>query len=150
WEILDAFRAAANQYGIPTVEDFNTGDNEGICYFHVNQQRGRRWSAARGFLKPVLHRKNLQLETGCLVERVEFDGKRAVGVRWRQDGAVRSARCRGEVILSAGSLGSTQIMLLSGVGPGAQLNGFGIPIVLDKPGVGENLQDHLQLRMIHK
>src|SRR4029079_17652835 len=87
---------------------------------------------------------------GCQVERVEFDGKRVVGVRWRQDGATRSARCRGEVILSAGSLGSTQVMLLSGVGPGAQLNGFNIPVVLDKPGVGENLQDHLQLRMIHK
>ena len=75
WEILDAFRAAAIQYGIPTVNDFNTGDNEGICYFHVNQKRGRRWSAARGFLKPVLHRKNLQLETGCLVEAVEFSGR---------------------------------------------------------------------------
>jgi len=150
WDLLEAFRDAAEQAGIAKIPDFNCGDNEGSCYFHVNQQRGRRWSAARGFLKPVLHRNNLQLETGCLVERVEFDGKRAVGVHWRQDGAVRSARCRGEVILSAGSLGSTQIMLLSGVGPGAQLNGFGIPIVLDKPGVGENLQDHLQLRMIHK
>jgi len=150
WDLLEAFRDAAEQAGIAKILDFNCGDNEGSCYFHVNQQRGRRWSAARGFLKPVLHRNNLQLETGCLVERVEFDGKRAVGVHWRQDGAVRSARCRGEVILSAGSLGSTQIMLLSGVGPGAQLNGFGIPIVLDKPGVGENLQDHLQLRMIHK
>lgn len=150
WDLLEAFRDAAEQAGIAKIPDFNCGDNEGSCYFHVNQQRGRRWSAARGFLKPVLHRKNLQLETGCLVERVEFDGKRAAGVRWRQDGAVRSAHCRGEVVLSAGSLGSTQIMLLSGVGPGAQLNGFGIPIVLDKPGVGENLQDHLQLRMIHK
>ena len=78
------------EYGIPTVEDFNTGDNEGICYFHVNQKRGRRWSAARGFLKPVLHRKNLQLETGCLVEGLELNGKRAVGVRWRQNGELRS------------------------------------------------------------
>jgi choline dehydrogenase-like flavoprotein len=80
WEILDAFREAANQYGIPTVEDFNTGDNEGICYFHVNQKRGRRWSAARGFLKPVLRRQNLQLETGCLVEGLELTGKRVTGV----------------------------------------------------------------------
>ena len=91
WEILDAFVAAANQYGIPSVDDFNTGDNEGICYFHVNQKRGRRWSAARGFLKPVLHRKNLQLESGCLVEGVDFTGRRASGVRWRQDGVLRSA-----------------------------------------------------------
>ena len=87
WEILDAFRDAAEQYGIPTIDDFNTGDNEGFCYFHVNQKRGRRWSAARGFLKPVLHRQNLRLETGCLVEGLEFDGRRAAGVRWRQNGA---------------------------------------------------------------
>jgi len=121
WEILDAFRLAANQYGIPTVEDFNTGDNEGICYFHVNQKQGRRWSAARGFLKPVLHRQNLQLELGCLVEKLELDGKRAIGVRWRQNGEERSARCRGEVILAAGAIGSPHIMMLSGIGPGAQL-----------------------------
>ena len=109
------------QYGIPTVDDFNTGDNEGSCYFHVNQKRGRRWSAARGFLKPVLNRKNLRLETGCLVEGSDFDGKRATGVRWRQNGATRTARCRGEVILAAGSIGSPQIMMLSGVGPAADL-----------------------------
>ena len=150
WEILDAFRAAANQYGIPTVEDFNTGDNEGICYFHVNQKRGRRWSAARGFLKPVLHRKNLQLETGCLVEGLELNGKRATGVRWRQNGEMRNARCRGEVILAAGAIGSPHIMMLSGIGPAAQLSQFGVPVVLDKPGVGANLHDHLQLRMIFK
>jgi len=150
WDLLEAFRDAAEQAGIKKIPDFNCGDNEGSCYFHVNQRRGRRWSAARGFLKPVLHRHNLQLETGCLVERVEFEGKRAVGVRWRQGGVARSARCRGEVILSAGSLGSTQIMLLSGVGPAAQIKSFDIPLVLDSPGVGENLQDHLQLRMIHK
>lgn len=150
WEILDAFRAAANQYGIPTVEDFNTGDNEGICYFHVNQRRGRRWSAARGFLKPVLHRTNLRLETGCLVEGLELDGKRAVGVRWRQGGELRSARCRGEVILAAGAIGSPHIMMLSGIGPAAQLSKFAIPVTLDKQGVGANLHDHLQLRMIFK
>ncbi|HMF25081.1 MAG TPA: GMC family oxidoreductase N-terminal domain-containing protein [Pseudolabrys sp.] len=150
WEILEAFRAAANQYGIPTIEDFNTGNNEGICYFHVNQKRGRRWSAARGFLKPVLQRKNLQLETGCLVETLELSGKRVAGVRWRQNGELRSARCRGEVILAAGSIGSPHIMLLSGIGPAPQLTQFGIPIVLDKPGVGANLHDHLQLRMIFK
>jgi choline dehydrogenase len=150
WEILDAFRAAANQYGIPTIEDFNTGDNEGISCFHVNQKQGRRWSAARGFLKPVLHRKNLQLETGCLVEGLELNGKRASGVRWRQNGGLRSARCRGEVILAAGTIGSPHLMMLSGIGPAAHLSQFGIPIVLDKPGVGANLHDHLQLRTIFK
>ena len=150
WEILDAFRDAAIQYGIPAIDDFNTGDNEGICYFHVNQKRGRRWSAARGFLKPVLHRRNLRLETGCLVERLELAGKRAVGVYWRQNGVACSARCRGEVILAAGAIGSPHLMMLSGIGPAEQLTKFGIPVVLDKPGVGANLHDHLQLRMIFK
>ena len=150
WEILDAFRDAAIQYGIPAIDDFNTGDNEGICYFHVNQKRGRRWSAARGFLKPVLHRRNLRLETGCLVERLELAGKRAVGVHWRQNGVACSARCYGEVILAAGAIGSPHLMMLSGIGPAEQLTKFGIPVVLDKPGVGANLHDHLQLRMIFK
>jgi choline dehydrogenase-like flavoprotein len=150
WDILDAFREAAIQYGIPAVDDFNTGDNEGICYFHVNQKRGRRWSAARGFLKPALHRKNLRLETDCLAEELEFTGKRAIGVRWRQNGVARKARCRGEVILAAGSIGSPHLLMLSGVGPAAPLKKFGIPVVLDKPGVGANLHDHLQLRMIYK
>ena len=150
WDIIDVWREAAKQYGIAPVQDFNTGDNEGSCYFHVNQKRGRRWSAARGFLKPILRRQNLRLETGCLVEGLLFDGKRAAGVRWRQDGVERSARCRGEVIMAAGSIGSPQIMMLSGVGPAAQLAQFGIPVLLDKPGVGGNLHDHLQLRMIYK
>ena len=150
WDIVDAFREAAAQYGIPPVKDFNTGDNEGSCYFHVNQKRGRRWSAARGFLKPVLNRSNLRLETGCLVEGLLFNGKRAAGVRWRQDGITRAARCCGEVIMAAGSIGSPHILLLSGVGPAAQLATFGIPLVLDKPGVGANLHDHLQLRMIYQ
>jgi choline dehydrogenase-like flavoprotein len=150
WDLLDAFRRAAEQANIKSVADFNTGDNEGCCAFHVNQKRGRRWSAARAFLKPALHRANLRLETGCLVEGVVFDGRRAVGVRWRQGGQERLARCRGEVILAAGSIGSPQIMLLSGVGPAQQLREHGIPVVLDRPGVGANLQDHLQLRLIYK
>ena len=150
WEILEAFRQAAVQYGIPAVDDFNTGDNEGIGYFHVNQKRGRRWSAARGFLKPVMRRKNLRVESGCLAETVEFTGKRATGVRWRQNGEARVARCRGEVILSAGAIGSPHLLMLSGVGPAAQLAQHGIAAVLDKPGVGSNLQDHLQLRTIYK
>jgi choline dehydrogenase-like flavoprotein len=150
WDIIDAWRGAAEQYGIPKVADFNTGDNEGSCYFHVNQKRGRRWSAARGFLKPVLNRQNLRLETGCLVESLVLDGKRVTGVRWRQNGETRSARCRGEVILAAGSIGSPQIMMLSGIGPTADLAALGIGSVLDRPGVGANLHDHLQLRMIYK
>jgi choline dehydrogenase len=150
WDILDAFCLAAEQAGIKRIPDFNTGDNEGSCAFHVNQKRGRRWSAASAFLKPVLKRPNLRLETGCLVEAVEFDGKRAAGVRWRQDGEVRTAKCRGEVVLAAGSIGSAQLLLLSGVGPADELQSHGIARVLDKPGVGRNLQDHLQVRLIYK
>jgi choline dehydrogenase-like flavoprotein len=150
WDVLDAFRDAASEAGIKPIPDFNTGDNEGSCVFHVNQKRGRRWSAARGFLKPVLGRPNLRLETQCLVEGIAFEGKRATGVRWRQNGAARSAQCRGEVVIAAGSIGSIQLLKLSGVGPAGELAHLGIPLVLDKPGVGENLQDHLQLRLIYK
>jgi choline dehydrogenase len=150
WDILDDFRDAAQQAGIAPIPDFNTGDNEGSCAFHVNQKRGRRWSAARGFLKPALNRRNLRLETQCLVEGIVLEGKRAAGVRWKAGGVTRSARCRGEVILTAGSIGSIQILQLSGIGAGAELQRFGIPVVLDKPGVGRNLQDHLQLRLIYK
>lgn len=150
WDLLDAFASAAEQAGIKRVNDFNCGDNEGSCLYHVNQMRGRRWSAARGFLKPALKRDNLRLETNCLVEGVVFAGKRAIGVRYRQGGEVKTARSMGEVILAGGSIGSIQALLLSGVGPAAQLQKLGIPVLLDKPGVGENLQDHLQLRMIYK
>ena len=150
WDILEAFCAAAEQAGIRRIPDFNTGDNEGSCAFHVNQRRGRRWSAARAFLEPVLGRANLRLETRCLAEEITFEGTRAVGVRWRQEGAARSARCSGEVILAAGSIGSIQLLMLSGVGPADTLRDLGIRTVLDRPGVGENLQDHLQLRLIYK
>ena len=150
WEVLEKVRAAAAQAGIPPIDDFNRGDNEGSCYFHVNQKRGRRWSAARGFLKPVLHRQNLKLETGVLVERVLIESRRAVGVVYRQNGVEKIARARGEVILSAGAIGSPQILMNSGIGPAAHLAQHGIPIVLDKRGVGGNLQDHLQLRLIYR
>jgi choline dehydrogenase-like flavoprotein len=150
WDLLDAFRAAAEQAGIKSITDFNCGDNEGCCAFHVNQQRGRRVSTARAFLKPALKRANLRLETGCLVEGLIFEGRRAVGVRWRQAGATRSARCRGEIVLAAGAIGSPQILMLSGIGPAEHLRERGIEVLLDRPGVGANLQDHLQLRLIYK
>ena len=126
WDILDAFREAAEQAGIAKIDDFNCGDNEGSCAYHVTQRRGRRWSSARGFLKPVLHRQNLRLETGCLVERLIVENGRAAGVQFRQDGAVRTAQCRGEVILSAGSIGTPQILMLSGIGPAAHCKRIGI------------------------
>jgi choline dehydrogenase-like flavoprotein len=150
WDITDAFRDAAAESGVPAIDDFNTGDNEGCCYFHVNQKRGRRWSSSRGFLKAALRRPNLRLETDCLVDNLRFDAGRAAGVRWRRDGEAFEASCRGEIVLASGSIGSVQILLRSGIGPAAHLRDLGIPIVLDKPGVGENLQDHLQLRLIYK
>jgi choline dehydrogenase-like flavoprotein len=146
WDIVDVFRQAAMQAGIKPIPDLNAGDNEGVGPYHVTQKKGVRWTAARGFLKPVLHRQNLRLETGCMVEKVDIEDRRAVGIRWRQDGVVRSARCRGEVILSGGTIGSTQLLLLSGIGPAAQLQEHGIPVALDKPGVGENFHDHFQVR----
>ena len=150
WPILDAVRDAAGDLGVPAIPDFNTGDNEGAGYFHVNQKKGRRWSAARGFLKPALDRPNLRLETGVLVERVLVEGGRAVGVRYRQDGRALEARVRGEVVLAAGAIGSPQILQLSGIGRPDWLAPLGIDTVLARPGVGANLQDHLQQRAIFK
>ncbi len=150
WDILDAVARAANEMGVPPSTDFNTGDNEGVGYFHVNQRRGVRLSTATAFLKPVLGRANLRLETGVLVERVVFEGRRAVGVRFRQGGRLVEARTRGEVVLAAGAVGSPQILQLSGVGPADWLAEHGIAPVLDRPGVGRNLQDHLQQRAIFK
>jgi choline dehydrogenase-like flavoprotein len=148
WKILDRFARAAAEAGIPEVSDFNTGDNFGAGYFQVNQKRGVRWSAARGFLKPVLGRRNLRVETGATVERVVFDGLRASGVVWRKAGRREQAQCRGETILSAGAVQTPKLLELSGIGDGRRLSDLGIPIVRHLAGVGENLQDHLQLRPV--
>jgi choline dehydrogenase len=150
WDILDAIGEAAQQMGIRKIPDFNTGDNEGVGYFHVNQKRGRRWSSARGFLKPVLKRPNLRLEKQVLVDRLIVENGRVVGVRFLQAGEVIEARTKGEVILSAGSIGSVQVLHRSGIGPADWLTPQGIDVVLDRPGVGRNLQDHLQQRAIYK
>jgi choline dehydrogenase-like flavoprotein len=150
WEVLDSLAEAANQMGIPNSPDFNTGDNTGVGYFHVNQKRGFRWSAASAFLKPVLHRQNLRLETGVLVEKVLFEGTRARSVQYLQGGRRIEARAQCEVILCAGSIGSPLILQLSGVGPARVLSDLGIPIISDRSGVGANLQDHLQQRAIYK
>jgi choline dehydrogenase-like flavoprotein len=150
WAILDAVGDAAEEMGIRKIPDFNTGDNEGVAYFHVNQKRGRRWSSARGFLKPALKRPNLRLEKHVLVDRLIVEAGRAVGVRFIQGGKVIEARARGEVILCAGSLGSIQVLHRSGIGPAEWLAPLGIEMVLDRQGVGRNLQDHLQQRAIYK
>jgi len=155
WEILDAWRAAAAECGIPPVDDFNRGDNLGCGYFQVNQKRGKRWSAADAFLKPVLARPNLTLITRAQVERIRVqtqDGvKRATGVEVRLNGAAsRFITAKREVILSAGAIGSPQTLELSGIGNGELLQQHGIAVVHPLPGVGENLQDHLQIRMVYK
>jgi len=150
WDVLDALRDAAAEAGIPKIGDFNTGDNEGSAYFQVNQKAGRRWSAARGFLKPVLKRPNLRLVTGVEVERLLFDGARAVGLSFRQGGQLCEARAAGEVILATGAVGSPKILQLSGVGDGERLQDLGIAVTHHAPGVGENLQDHLQIRPVFK
>jgi choline dehydrogenase-like flavoprotein len=150
WAILDAVGDAAEEMGIRRIADFNTGDNEGISYFHVNQKRGRRWSSARGFLKPALGRPNLRLEKNVLVDRLIIENGRAVGVRYIQGNETVEARARGEVILCAGAIGSVQVLQRSGIGPADWLSQLGIDVVLDKQGVGRNLQDHLQQRAIYK
>jgi choline dehydrogenase-like flavoprotein len=150
WEILDAVGEAAQEMGVKKIPDFNTGDNEGVSYFHVNQKRGRRWSSARGFLKPALRRPNLRLETHVHVDRLIIERGRAAGVRFVQNGETIEARAKGEVILAAGAIGSIQILHRSGIGPGQWLSPLGIEMVLDRAGVGRNLQDHLQQRAIYK
>lgn len=149
WDILDAVRDAAEQIGIPRTQDFNTGDNEGSGYFHVNQKAGRRWSAARGFLKPVQNRANLRVETNALTEALTFQDKQATGVVFRQRGRRFVVQARAEVILCAGAIGSPQILQRSGIGPVQVLKQAGVLPRVDLPGVGENLQDHLQQRAIY-
>lgn len=150
WQILDAFRDAAAEAGIPKVDDFNRGNNEGCGYFHVNQRSGVRWNTAKGFLHPVRHRSNLKVETHALVERLALDGKRVTGLVVRQEGNLRTLSAAREVVLAAGAIGSPQILQLSGIGPGAVLSPLGIEVLHELPGVGENLQDHLQLRCAYK
>jgi choline dehydrogenase len=154
WQILDAFRDAAEQVGIPKTDDFNGGDNFGCNYFDVNQKRGIRWNTAKAFLKPAAARANLTIMTGCHVERLIVEdseqGKVCRGVEFTGGGTAWTARSRCETILAAGAIGSPQILQLSGIGPAAALQQCGIAVHVDAPGVGENLQDHLQLRMVFK
>ncbi|MEQ8356130.1 MAG: GMC family oxidoreductase N-terminal domain-containing protein [Kiloniellaceae bacterium] len=150
WEILDAFRQAAAETGIPPTEDFNRGDNEGCGYFQVNQRRGVRWSTAKAFLRPAMKRPNLTVLTHAQAERLVLEGRRVAGVDFLQKGKPQRIRAGGEVILAAGSVGSVQLLELSGIGSPAVLRAQGIEVAQEVPGVGENLQDHLQMRMIFK
>jgi choline dehydrogenase len=155
WEVLDAFSQAAQQAGIPATPDFNRGSNEGVGYFEVNQRAGVRWNASKAFLRPVIARPNLQVWTGATVQRLltarDGDGVlRVTGVECRpvNGGAPVRARCTGEVVMAAGAVGTPAVLQRSGIGPAALLQRHGIAVQHELPGVGGNLQDHLQIRAV--
>jgi len=156
WEVLDAFAQAAQQAGIAATDDFNQGSNEGVGYFEVNQRSGWRWNAAKAFLRPdCVRRPNFVLWTHAQASRLllsrQDDGRlRCTGVQVLKDGQMVQASARCELILSAGSIGSPQLLQLSGIGPAALLHSMGIQLWHDAPGVGANLQDHLQIRAVFK
>ena len=145
-ELADAFIESAKSIGIPENRDFNGASQEGTGYYQATTRNGRRCSTAVGYLRPVLKRPNLRVETEALATRIVFEGTRATGVEYRQGGISHTARAAREVILAGGSFNSPQLMQLSGVGPRALLGSHGIPVVLDAPGVGDALQDHLYVR----
>ena len=149
-ELIEAFIGGAQQIGVPRNDDFNGAQQEGAGYFQLTTHKGWRVSTAKAYLDPARGRPNLRIETDAFAAGVIMDGTHAVGVRYRQGGVMKEARCNAEVLLSAGSLQSPQLLQLSGIGPHALLAKHGIPVVADAPGVGENLQDHLQVRLSYE
>jgi choline dehydrogenase len=145
-ELCDAFIASAEALGVPRNPDFNGARQEGAGYYQATTKNGRRASAATGYLRPAMKRANLRVEVGALATRVLFEGTRAAGIEYRQGGATRVARASREVILAGGAFNSPQLLQLSGVGPRALLERHGIPVMMDAPGVGEDLQDHFYVR----
>ncbi|MBI1178977.1 MAG: choline dehydrogenase [Alphaproteobacteria bacterium] len=150
WPILDAFRDAAEELGIPLTDDFNKGTNEGSGYFEVNQKRGVRWHTAKAFLDPARRRPNLQVLTNAETRSLVLEGRRVTGIRFVHAGQLKEAKASGEVLLSAGAVNSPKILELSGIGRGEVLSAHGIPVVHELAGVGENLQDHLQIRSVYR
>ncbi|MCZ4316604.1 GMC family oxidoreductase N-terminal domain-containing protein [Comamonadaceae bacterium G21597-S1] len=155
WEVLEAFASAATEAGIPASNDFNTGDNFGVGFFEVNQKAGWRWNASKAFLRPIRSRTNLQVWTDTMTERLVFDTDasgqpRCTGVMLRRHGQRLTVKAATEVILSAGAIGSPQLLQCSGIGPAELLKRHNIAMVRDLPGVGANLQDHLQIRAVFK
>jgi choline dehydrogenase len=148
--LCEAFIESAAQAGFARNDDFNGATQEGAGYFQLTAKHGRRWSTAVGYLRPARKRPNLAVATEALATRIVFEGRRAVGVEYRQRGTTRTAYADGEVILAGGAFNSPQLMQLSGLGPAALLRSFGIPVVADMPGVGADLQDHLQVRMQYR
>ncbi|SPR95798.1 GMC family oxidoreductase [Cupriavidus taiwanensis] len=150
WDILERFADAAEQAGIPRTDDFNRGDNFGVGYFEVNQRRGIRWNTAKAFLRRASERPNLTIVTGAQVSGLSFDGRRCTGVNYLGGGREHAAAATLEVILAAGAVNTPQLLELSGIGQAERLQALGIPVRHALPGVGENLQDHLQLRSVVK
>jgi choline dehydrogenase len=150
WDILRAFQEGASEFGIMPRADFNDGDNEGSGFFDVNQRRGVRWNAAKAFLRPAMRRSNLRVVTHALAERLIFEGRKVVGVSFRRGGELHVARADAEVLLTAGSINSPKLLELSGVGRPDILRRLGVDVVHANAGVGENLQDHLQIRTVFK
>ena len=146
-ELIEAYIAGAQQIGVPRTGDFNGVEQEGAGYFQLNTHKGWRCSTAQAYLKPARKRSNLRIETDAFAAGLILDGRRAKGVRYRQGGVMKEAQCRAEVLLAAGSIQSPQLLQLSGIGGQGLLAKHGIPVVVDLPGVGENLQDHLQIRL---
>ncbi len=148
--LCEAFIAAAQQAGFPRNDDFNGAKQEGAGYYQLTARNGRRCSTARGYLKPARSRTNLTVASGALASRILFEGRRAVGVEYRQGGELRTSRANGEVIVAGGAFNSPQLLQLSGLGPAPLLRSFGIDVVADMPGVGEDLQDHFQVRFNYR
>ena len=149
-ELMEAIIRGANEMGVPRTDDFNSGNQEGVGYYQLFTHNGWRISSAVAYLKPARDRANLRIETDAHTTGIILEGRRAVGVRYVQNGVMREARAAREVILSAGALQSPQLLQLSGIGPAALLQKHGVGVVHDLPGVGQNLQDHLQLRLMYK
>ena len=150
WEILNAWRSAAMEAGIPASDDFNGGNNEGVGYFEVNQRSGIRWSTAKAFLKPAMGRPNLTVMTKSQATRIVMQDKRVTGLEFDRDGVAQRADIVGELVLAAGAVASPVILQQSGIGPAPVLAEQGVELNHDLPGVGENLQDHLQVRAVFK
>jgi choline dehydrogenase len=146
--LSEAFVAAAAETGIPTNPDFNGAAQEGAGFFQTTTRRGRRASTAFSYLRPAKGRRNLHVETGALAQRLLFEGRRARAVEYRQNGALKTARARKEILVSSGAYNSPQLLQLSGIGPAELLKTHGIDVVLDAPGVGNDLQDHMQVRLV--
>jgi choline dehydrogenase len=148
--LCEAFLAAVEEAGLPRNDDFNGATQEGAGYYQLTARNGRRWSTAVGYLRPARRRPNLAVVANALTTRILFDGRRAVGVEYRQGDAIRMARADGEVIVASGAFNSPQLLQLSGLGPAALLQSHGIGVIADMPGVGADLQDHVQVRMQYR